>query len=77
MLLNHGSVKCWGGNTVGQLGYGDTNRRDNTTNLQNIFENVSMISAGFYHTCAVMTDGNVKCWGQNEGANLGMIIKKI
>ena len=29
------------------------------------------LSSGFYHTCAVLDDGSVSCWGQGNGWALG------
>ena len=33
---------------------------------------VIAISAGYYHTCAVATGGNVYCWGWNSNGELGI-----
>jgi E3 ubiquitin-protein ligase HERC3 len=32
---------------------------------------VRTIATGLLHTCALLDDGNVKCWGQGEGGMLG------
>src|SRR5262249_14517624 len=33
--------------------------------------NVTQISAGFSHTCALSSDGNGRCWGWNQDGQLG------
>jgi hypothetical protein len=32
---------------------------------------VSQISSGYVHTCAVLTDSTIKCWGRNSQGSLG------
>jgi cysteine-rich repeat protein len=79
-LLDNGRVKCWGGNASGQLGLGDaTNRGDMPNELGDsltaidlgLDETAKAIAAGGDHTCALLNDGRVKCWGANSDGQLG------
>jgi len=70
-LINNGTVKCWGVNTYGQLGDGTTDNSSVPIPVSGLTGTVISISAGFYHTCAVLTDGTAKCWGYNQYYQLG------
>ena len=79
-LLQGGTVKCWGANNNGQLGLGDTiNRGDNALEMGEVLSAVDLgtgrtataISAGAQHTCALLDNGTVKCWGTNGLGQLG------
>ncbi|MCC7442433.1 MAG: hypothetical protein IT285_12425, partial [Bdellovibrionales bacterium] len=79
-LLDNGSVKCWGGNNFGQLGLGDFSYRgDNAGEMGNSLPIVSLgtgrtaqaLAAGGAHTCALLDDGSVKCWGRGIEGQLG------
>lgn len=75
-ILLNGNVKCWGRNMEGQLGQGHTNDLGAVEPVSSIPEldfgqKVIDLSAGVYHTCAVLEDGGVKCWGQNNYGQLG------
>jgi alpha-tubulin suppressor-like RCC1 family protein len=79
-LFNNGQVKCWGSGGFGKLGYGDTeNRGDGAnemgTNLSFVNlgsgKTAKQVIAGGYHTCAILNDDTVKCWGSGQFAQLG------
>lgn len=77
-LLDDRTVKCWGRNASGQLGYGHTRTlggSPETTpdNLPavDIPPTATAISAGGAHTCALLGDGSVRCWGQGRSGQLG------
>jgi alpha-tubulin suppressor-like RCC1 family protein len=68
-------VKCWGDNLVGQLGDGTThNTRSTPVDVHNL-TGVSWVSAGgaagSQHTCALLTSGTIKCWGDDVYGQLG------
>lgn len=79
---NEGAAYCWGDNSSGQLGNGDTTRKSTNTPTPvtdgpNSFMPASAsrytataISAGFDHTCAIITM-QVYCWGKNNYGQLG------
>ena len=70
-LLTGGGVRCWGNNDFGQLGDGTTTQRNTPVDVPELGSSVSAISAGGFHTCALMTSGGVKCWGYNFYGQLG------
>jgi hypothetical protein len=71
-ILDDHRIKCWGRNPYGQLGLGDV--RDRGASASDMGDNLpfvdlgtgrtaAAVSAGGYHTCAILDDGSVKCWG--------------
>jgi alpha-tubulin suppressor-like RCC1 family protein len=70
-LTTTGGVKCWGGNTVGQLGDNSTTISFTPIDVSGLTNGVSAIAAGTSHTCAVTTTGGAKCWGGNTDGQLG------
>lgn len=74
-LLGDGGVRCFGNNSQGQLGYGDTvNRPVNPGGpppLVAIGGRVAQLALGESHSCALMIDGGVRCWGANASGQLG------
>ena len=71
VLLQSGSVKCWGANLSGQLGDGSTANRPTPVDVTGLPSSVSAIDAGGAHSCAVLTDGSLRCWGANNNGQLG------
>jgi len=70
-LLSSGAVKCWGANGYGELGDGSTIDDSNIPVDVLGITNAVDISAGGAHTCAALSSGAVKCWGDNEYGQLG------
>lgn len=82
VLTDTGGVKCWGSNEYGQLGapssgmcgsppWVPTPCSPTPVDVVGLTSGVAAISTGSSHTCALISGGSVKCWGQNGGANLG------
>jgi cysteine-rich repeat protein len=80
-ILHGGDLKCWGRNGVGQLGLGDLEIRGDAagemgSNLPAVDlgagEAAVAVAAGFFHSCAVLQGGQVKCWGKNAFGALGL-----
>jgi alpha-tubulin suppressor-like RCC1 family protein len=70
-VLAGGQLKCWGANWTGQLGDGTNAHRNTPVDVAGLSSGVVGIAAGAEHTCAVLGDGRVKCWGTNGTGQLG------
>lgn len=72
--LTTGSIYCWGDNTVGQVGVGTTGGNDTLPQAVSINEGTVtpvMVSAGNSVACAIDTNNNAWCWGDNTYGELG------
>jgi alpha-tubulin suppressor-like RCC1 family protein len=83
-ILDSGDVKCWGLNESGQIGDG-TVEGDSTcaleacggiyrllpTSVVGLASDAVAIETGAYHTCAVLDDTGLQCWGKNDFGQIG------
>ena len=76
-----GQLKCWGENNYGQLGLGDfVNRGSVTGSMGSNLSSVALptgrypifIALGYWHTCVILDDNSIRCWGNNNYGQLGL-----
>ncbi len=70
-LIETGALKCWGQNQRGQLGDGTTADRVVPVNVAELSTGVMALAAGWQHSCALMLNGAIKCWGNNGNGQVG------
>jgi alpha-tubulin suppressor-like RCC1 family protein len=73
-LTGEGVVFCWGSNHFGQVGSGQVSESDPIEEAPLRVEGVAgavALSAGDGHTCAILDDGRVVCWGYDNAGQLG------
>jgi len=76
-LLVDGSFRCWGRGVNGELGGASTRNigdgeLPSTEAVVPVGGAVTQVSAGRTHTCAVLTTGAVRCWGNGLNGRLGL-----
>jgi alpha-tubulin suppressor-like RCC1 family protein len=69
--VTDGTARCWGPNDVGQLGTGSTSALSSVPVQVVGLTGVAAVSTGGYHSCALLLDHTVRCWGQNSDGQLG------
>ncbi|MCH9662298.1 MAG: hypothetical protein K0U66_01390 [Gammaproteobacteria bacterium] len=71
--IQAGKLRCWGENTNGRLGLGNTTPGVAPSPI-NIGADTDWIqvSAGGAHTCAIKNDGELYCWGAGANGRLGL-----
>ena len=75
-------MKCWGDNRWGQLGKGDkTNRGDDAGEMGDSLTDINLgagrtavsLAANGGHTCAILDNASVECWGLNTWGQIGRL----
>lgn len=63
----NGALYCWGANSYGQLGTGNTTNTTLPVAVMGALsgKSLSSVSAGLFYTCAT-ADGEAYCWGQGS-----------
>jgi alpha-tubulin suppressor-like RCC1 family protein len=76
LLADGGGVSCWGYNAQGQLAQFDAGPFTPTPGLAGLPATmpVTQIATGQFHTCALLADGTVWCWGEDSEGQLGRLL---
>lgn len=68
-----GTMWCWGGDSVGQIGVSESRALVNASPTAMDFERVDAIGLGYAHSCAIVGKlGEISCSGLNSFGQLGM-----
>jgi cysteine-rich repeat protein len=71
--LSNTGLWCWGANDAGQLGQGIAGEPSARPLRVELGGTPRRLAAGHDHTCAILTDGSLKCWGSNGYGQLGVL----
>ncbi len=74
--ISNGTISCWGHNGYYELGTGNNTAhllpvQVRSGNNAGILTGEVGVSVGQYHSCAVHSDGSVRCWGLGQFGLLG------
>jgi alpha-tubulin suppressor-like RCC1 family protein len=72
VLLEGGGAMCWGNNDKGQVGDGtEGNIRYQPVSVAGLPSDLVSIATGSFHTCVLLENETLRCWGQNAYGQLG------
>lgn len=82
--LADGTAKCWGQNSSGQLGvssfsltaqgdeFGESPVTEPSVTMPDPSLSIRTMSLGSQHTCAILSDSNLYCWGEGQNGQTGL-----
>jgi alpha-tubulin suppressor-like RCC1 family protein len=70
-LAGNGTVQCWGYGVSGQLGNGNTAVTATPVSVSGLSTTTAISAWGYNHTCALLANNEVECWGGNTNGQLG------
>lgn len=73
-ILADGTVSCWGSDGAGGIGDGspgDTSSAPTAVSGITAANPAKALSLGEFHSCALLADGTVRCWGHNGFGQVG------
>jgi len=77
-LLESGTVKCWGDNQFLQFGEGSEGMAYSEIPKKiQLQKNAKAISAGATHTCAILEDKSIECWGGEKPASVAGTLTEL
>ncbi|XP_075662423.1 ultraviolet-B receptor UVR8 isoform X1 [Castanea sativa] len=72
-LTESGRVFATGLNDFGQLGISENKSYSlGPVEVSGLQKEIALISAGYYHSCAITVDGELYMWGKNSNGQLGL-----
>jgi hypothetical protein len=74
-LTGSGGVACWGNNWYGELGNSSPASSEIPVEVTGLANDVTAVTVGGMHTCALTGGGGVKCWGFNSYGQLGSVMR--
>lgn len=75
VVTEAGEVHCWGRNNAGQIGDGTRANRAAPRRVSALTGRAVDVAAGEGHTCALMSDNRIFCWGRNDSGQLGDVTR--
>jgi alpha-tubulin suppressor-like RCC1 family protein len=69
--VSGGKVSCWGAGWSGQLGSGASSSSDKPQGVSGLGGAATAVVGGHDHSCALLVDKTVRCWGSNRYGQLG------
>ena len=70
-VIKDGTIKCWGNNSLGQFGNAGASAPGVSVYQVQGINNATKVFADGDHTCAILSDGKVFCWGVGTSGELG------